>query len=114
MVSKSASRKPRQQKVPSKITKEQREELLLELRRLRSLFQEIVDFYSVRGSAMIQRLVENVEAMGLEDSDLELTSEQYDQVISSIRRLDVKPKKGRRKDLKSIENLVEEIEDILT
>ncbi|HPA46023.1 MAG TPA: hypothetical protein PLG59_15625 [bacterium] len=114
MESKSASRKSRQRKVASKITKEQHEELVLELRRLRSLFQEIVDFYSVRGSAMIQRLVENVEAMDLEESDLELTAEQYEQVISSVRRLDVKPKKGRRKDLKSIEDLVAEIEETLT
>jgi hypothetical protein len=87
----------------------------MEFRRLRSLFQEVVDAYMVRVSATIQRLAEHFEETDVVQSDTDsgLSVEQCERIFSSIRRLDVKPKNARRRDLKRIEELAAEIEEMI-
>lgn len=107
-------RKPRRSR-RKKISKDERETLARELGRLRSLFQEVSDVYIVRVSAMIQRLTDQFEGTDIIESESEcsLSIEQYDRIFSSIRRLNVKSQKGRRRDLKRIEELAAEIEEII-
>lgn len=92
-----------------------REKLVIEIRRLRTLFQEIADTYVVRVSAMIQRLADSLENNDILDgeSGVNLPLAHYERIVSSIRRLNVKPEKGRRRDLKRIEELAAEIDEII-
>ncbi len=97
------------------VSRADREKLVVEIRHLRTLFQEIADAYVARVSAMIQRLadsVENNDAVG-EGAEVDLPLAHYQQIVSSIRRLSVKPEKGRRRDLKRIEELVGQIDEII-
>ncbi|MFH1739668.1 MAG: hypothetical protein ABIH23_11720 [bacterium] len=108
----SSSSKRRRQKKNTSISKTDQDILIQELRRLRSLFAEVADSYIIRVSAMIQQLVEAVEGTGIGgvDSKERLSLDQYEQIMSSIRNLVVKAKRGRRKDLKQIEDLAAEID----
>ena len=111
----SSSPKRRRRKKSARISKTDQDILVQELRRLRSLFTEITDIYIIRVSARIQHLVEQVEGtlFGERDSKEHLSLDQYEQIMSSIRSLDVKTKKGRRRDLRQIQNLVAEIDKII-
>jgi len=115
MKSPRSSAKKSRQKGIGEISPVDRERLAGQLRRLRSLFQEIADAYTARVSAMIQRLVDPFEETDTVDSEAggSLSVEKYEQIFTSIRALDVRPSKGRRRDLKRIEELAAEIEDII-
>ena len=109
------SAKKRRSRSKNTISPAQREELVIELRRLRSLMQEVTNTYLIRVTAMIQHLVERFEEHpgGYTTDESEISGQTHEQILSAIRQLDVKPQKGRRKDLKRIENLAIRIEDIL-
>ncbi len=107
--------KRRRSRSKNRISPAQREELVIELRRLRSLMQEVTNTYLIRVTAMIQYLVERFEDQpgGYTPDESGISVQTHEQILSAIRQLDVKPQKGRRKDLKRIENLAIRIEDIL-
>lgn len=115
MKSKRASPAKRSQTRSAKASQVDRDTLALEFRRLRSLFQEVTDAYIVRVAAMIQRLVDHMEETDTAEGERGngLSVEQYERIFTSIRRLDVNPKKGRRRDLKRIEELAVEIEELI-
>ena len=108
--------KQRRRKKTAKITEAEQEALAREVRRLRSLLEEVAEIYIVRISGSIQQLVEHFDGTRFSEMDeIERVSiNQYEQIMASIRSLEVRAKKGRRKDLKQIENLVARIEGIIS
>ncbi len=87
-IAKALSRKPSR--------KMAREMLLLETRRLRSLFSEIAERYVAEMEARIASAVQAVETGALPPGKI-------DAMLKTVRGLTVKPQKGRRKDLARIE-----------
>jgi hypothetical protein len=79
-----------------------REMLTVELRRVRSLFAEIAERYLAESDGKIVALIEETEKRRLPMPAVE-------GLLKEVRSLNVKPRKGRRKDLGRIEALVEAI-----
>jgi hypothetical protein len=72
--------------------------LVLELRRLRSMFTEIAERYVADAEGEIASLVEAVEGRSL-------PAARVDGMLRIVHDLSVKPRKGRRKDLVRIEKI---------
>lgn len=70
--------------------------LVLELRRLRAMFTEIAERYVANAEGEIAAVIEAVEGKSLPAARVE-------KMLEVVRRLTVKPRKGRRKDLARIE-----------
>jgi len=70
--------------------------LVLELRRLRAMFTEIAERYVANAEGEIAAVIETVEGKSLPAARVE-------KMLEVVRRLTVKPRKGRRKDLARIE-----------
>lgn len=87
--------------------KRSREVLVLELRRLRALFLEIAERYVANVEGKSAALIKSVE-------DGKLSSATVAELLEEIRGLDVKPKKGRRKDLARIERTIAALQKTLT
>ena len=85
--------------------------VLDELRFLRTSFREIVARYSGEIEAEIARLVSLV-AVEDEAQNPERVRDVRD-LLMLLRALDVKPAKGRRRDFKKVENLLEELRQIV-
>ena len=80
-----------------------------ELDFLRKMFREIIASYSHRIEGEI---VQIREAVGAEEKKKKLSSSRLRDardIITLIRTLDVKTEKGRRRDLKKIDTLLEEL-----
>jgi hypothetical protein len=77
----------------------------IELNRLRSLFREVVENYTTKVEGDIAQLHEVIGEQG-DEGDREETVRA---MLTSIRQLKVKPEKGRRRDLKRIHDLVQEM-----
>jgi hypothetical protein len=70
--------------------------LVLELRRLRAMFTEIAERYVANAEGEIVAVIEAVEGKSL-------AAARVEKMLEVVRRLTVKPRKGRRKDLARIE-----------
>lgn len=70
--------------------------LVLELRRLRAMFTEIAERYVANAEGEIAAVIEAVDGKSLPAARVE-------KMLEVMRRLTVKPRKGRRKDLARIE-----------
>jgi hypothetical protein len=70
--------------------------LVLELRRLRAMFTEIAERYVANAEGEIAAVIDAVERKSLPAARVE-------KMLEVVRRLTVKPRKGRRKDLARIE-----------
>ena len=70
--------------------------LILELRRLRAMFTEIAERYVANAEGEIAAVIDAVERKSLPAARVE-------KLLEVVRRLTVKPRKGRRKDLARIE-----------
>ncbi|HEX2709493.1 MAG TPA: hypothetical protein VHM68_01450 [Candidatus Deferrimicrobium sp.] len=70
--------------------------LVLELRRLRAMFTEIAERYVANAEGEIAAVIEAVDGKSLPAARVE-------KMLEVVRRLTVKPRKGRRKDLARIE-----------
>jgi len=70
--------------------------LVLELRRLRAMFTEIAERYVANAEGEIAAVIEAVEGKSL-------AAARVEKMLEVVRRLTVKPRKGRRKDLARIE-----------
>lgn len=77
-----------------------REMLVLETRRLRALFAEIAERYVAEMEARIASAAESIETKALPPGKI-------DAMLKTVRGLNVKPQKGRRKDLARIEKATE-------
>lgn len=75
----------------------------VELHRLRSLFREIVENYATKVEGEIAQLQEVMQENGKD------REEGIQAMLTSLRQLKVKPEKGRRRDLKRIHDLVQEM-----
>jgi len=76
-----------------------REILLLEMRRLRALFLEISERYVANVEAEAAALIRSVEGRNLPAAAVK-------ELLKPLRSLEVKPQKGRRKDLTRIERTI--------
>jgi hypothetical protein len=70
--------------------------LVLELRRLRAMFTEIAERYVANAEGEIAAVIDAAERKSLPAARVE-------KMLEVVRKLSVKPKKGRRKDLARIE-----------
>ena len=85
-----------------------------ELAFLRKTFGEIVDAYAARLEGEITQMLALIAADA--ESKRKLPPERAADVrdiLMVIRSLEVKPAKGRRRDLKKIENVIEELREIV-
>lgn len=79
--------------------------LQVELRRIRSLVKEIAAAYIPRLESRAEEVSGRLKEATAADAG------ELKQMLLKIRRLSVKPQKGRRKDLKKMEALLEELSE---
>ena len=80
-----------------------RKSLQVELRRIRSLVKEIAANYAAK-------LESRAEATARVLDEIELDpKEDFRRLIKNVRDLTVKPNKGRRKDLRQLEELIDKL-----
>lgn len=80
-----------------------RERLVVEMYRLRSLFAEIAQRYTADTEARIAALITTAESKTIPPT-------KVSEMLDSVGSVDVKPRKGRRKDLARIEKVVDALE----
>lgn len=85
---------------------EVREELARELRHLRALMREVGENFILRREGEIETVVSNLDAVP--PGKLRAVAPN---LLHDIRNLKVKPAKGRLKDLKGLNELIEELAD---
>jgi hypothetical protein len=77
-----------------------RELLVVEMRRVRAIFVEIGERYLADIEGSIVSIIDDL-------AQRKLPPDRVERLLKEIRELDVKPRKGRRKDLGRIESLVD-------
>jgi hypothetical protein len=83
-----------------------REELVQELKHLRSLVREIGEQFILRREGEIEAIISNLTAVPVG----KLLSEAPG-LLHEIRSLKLKPAKGRMKDLRGLEDVIEKLAD---
>ncbi len=81
-----------------------------ELAFLRKLFREVVDQYATRVESDLAAVREVVIAEANRKKVAVSRNRDARDMITLIRTLNIKPDKGRRRDLKKIDSLVEELQ----
>jgi hypothetical protein len=84
-----------------------RERFVVEMHRLRSVFGEIAERYTADTEARIASLIEAAK-------DGSIPARKIPELLETVRSLQVKPRKGRRKDLARLERVVGVIERTLS
>jgi hypothetical protein len=84
-----------------------RDRFVVEMHRLRSVFGEIAERYTADTEARIAALIETAKSGTI-------PAGKIPDFLETVRNLEVKPRKGRRKDLARIERIVDAIEKALT
>jgi hypothetical protein len=100
-----------------------RGDALLELQRrlaerligTRAEFQEAVTCYSVRIQGVLAQVgdVLNEQANGLDDDEVKSRERALRRALDHVESLDLKPTKGRRRDLKAVEVLATDLVDAM-
>ena len=89
-------------------------ELVREIKYLRSVAKDVIDRYSLKINASLAEIVRILESS---DSKRLAVRKPNDntmrEMLSCVRSLKVKPKKGRAKDLARIEIIVKKLDDFL-
>jgi len=83
-------------------------DLEIEINHLRSIFRDITEAYALVVEGEMAQLTQPIHE-ALEESRLQLSHEQQgvlDEMIAAIQKIRIRPEKGKRKDLKKIEQLV--------
>jgi uncharacterized protein YfkK (UPF0435 family) len=80
-----------------------------ELDFLRKLFRETVQAYSTRVETQLNQVRDSVLEQAKNQNLAPAQIRDLRDMITLCRTLDLKPEKGRRKDLKKIDTLVEEL-----
>lgn len=80
------------------------EELKCELKLLRTLVREVGEYFILRCEGEIETVLSHIESMPRRAVCRELP-----QMLKELHRLDLKPRKGRFKDLKEIHRLLGEL-----
>ena len=98
----------------SKLTAEQTtREMLASLATLRLLVREVGGNYLAALQAEVARVQEAVRHVPKADKANQGQIEQIKKMLKWIRDLDVKPQKGRRRDLKELDRLIAKLSDIV-
>ncbi len=85
-------------------------ELIQELHALRSAIDVIIDHYVMNVKARVEEMLRTLEGKDIIGEDQpNPDTKTIEKMLVKIRDLKVKPKKGRLKDLKRIEALLEEL-----
>jgi hypothetical protein len=84
-----------------------RERFIVEMHRLRSVFGEIAERFAADTEARIASLIEAAK-------DGSIPARKMPELLETVRGLQVKPQKGRRKDLARVERVVGAIERALS
>ena len=82
--------------------------LEIEINHLRQLFRETHKEYGIAVESEIARMIEPIRE-NIEESGQEMTPGQQKilrQMVALVRKVNIRPEKGRRKDLKRIEETV--------
>jgi hypothetical protein len=88
-------------------TRTARERFVVEMHRLRSVFGEIAERFAADTEARIAALIEAAK-------DGSIPAGKIPELLETVRDLQVKPQKGRRKDLARVERVVGVIERALS
>lgn len=91
-----------------------RKELAQHLRTLRSDFEEIISKYTLNVQAQIEEMILIVEQENGDENRKTLKSKDIEKMVTGIRKMKIKPNKGRMKDIKRIQALLDDIEFILS
>ena len=87
---------------------------IVELHRVRALLEEIVENYQSKLEADLHQIEEILATTGKsEDESVKVDTDRIHRMIVLCRHLDVKASKGRRKDLKRIDNLITQIHQLI-
>jgi len=98
--------KRKRKKVVSKEANELRQELLTEIGALRGLFREIVERYQTNVEADLVSCINVLSIMNEQNGDdSELDEQVLKLLLQAIRKLKLKPKKGRFKDIRKIDDV---------
>jgi hypothetical protein len=88
--------------------------LARELTALRSQVDEVVNHYSLNVKARIDELVHVLQGKGgSEETAARVTPETLEKLAAKAQRMKVKPQKGRAKDLRRIQDLVDAMTETL-
>jgi len=85
-----------------------------EIHHLRSLFQETLEAFAIAQEGEIAQLVQPIQE-AVKERGVKITRRRQQllqEMIDRIRDLQVRPQKGRRKDLKKIESLVRQLVEL--
>jgi hypothetical protein len=89
-------------------------DLVLELKALRSLVDEVVSHYGLNVKARIDEILHVIEVTGgPEGSRKPADPETFRKLALKAKRVKVKPQKGRAKDLRRIQDLVDGMCEVL-
>ena len=91
-----------------------RNELVREIKYLRSITKDVVDRYSLNVYAGLANLERILEPQNRKKHTIKKpTDKMIRQMLSCVRSLRVKPKKGRAKDLMRIEAIAKELDNFI-
>jgi len=89
------------------------QELNQEISALRSSFDSIVDKYSLNVKAKLDELLEKLSAKSTENEEQPLPKKRdLDKVLAKVKRLKLKPEKGRMKDIEKIQAVLKDLTSI--
>ena len=89
-------------------------ELVREVKYLRSIAKDVVDRYSLRINARLADIARIVDSPDTKKPGVRKPNDKVIcEMLSCIRSLKVKPKKGRVKDLARIEDITKKLNDLM-
>jgi hypothetical protein len=91
-----------------------RRELVQHLKILHSDFEGIIRKYSLNVQAQMEEMIRMVEEESLEENQKVFKQKDIDNIVTNIRKMKTKPNRGRLKDIKRIQALLDDIDFILS
>ena len=88
-----------------------RDELLTEISNLRVLFQEIVSRYQANVESEIVWCINNLSPSDDETPKIVKNDKAMKSLLRSIQELKLKPKKGRLKDIRRMDKMIQKLSD---
>jgi hypothetical protein len=91
------------------------QELKQELHSLRSNFESIVEKYILNAKAQIDEILEKLDEKKLAEENQPLPKKKnLEKVLSMVQKLKLKPEKGRMKDIRKIQAVLDEFTSVLS
>ena len=96
------------------ISKDRNEELIREIKYLRSMTKDVAGRYSLRINASLVNITRVLESPDRKRKAVKKPADKtVREMLACVRSLKVKPKKGRAKDLVRIESIAKKLDDLL-